>query len=124
LWKRPEENHRTRRACFAGSEHHSGDCNDPDTILLISSETSSEAHARDSANSFVHRRIQGEPWRQVRSGLPASRGQRIAVLSASQLEPGVFYLSGEGEVYRSEDNAGNSDMPIVESWNEAVYTGA
>jgi hypothetical protein len=37
------------------------------------------------------------------SGLSKPLGLRIPVIAASRLEPGVFYLSAEGEVYRSSD---------------------
>jgi hypothetical protein len=37
------------------------------------------------------------------NGLPKPLGLRIPVITASRLEAGVFYLSAEGEVYRSSD---------------------
>jgi hypothetical protein len=36
--------------------------------------------------------------------LPKPQGLRIPVVAASVVEPGIFYLSVEGEVYRSVDD--------------------
>jgi photosystem II stability/assembly factor-like uncharacterized protein len=88
---------------------------DPDTILLTSSKNAREAHLKASANSFVYRRCLGEPWREVRHGLPASQGSRVAVVTASAIEPGVFYLSAEGDVYRSDDR-GVEWRPLTVEW--------
>lgn len=75
----------------------------PDTILVTASRSAREAHRRDSANTFVYRRAHDEPWREVRNGLPGSQKRRIAVVTASTVEPRVFYLASEGELYRSAD---------------------
>jgi hypothetical protein len=65
-------------------------------------------------------------------GIDGSFGRRIGVVTRSEVEPGVFYFSAEGEVYRSAnsglewqkltiENAGSSrighasDIAIVES---------
>ncbi|HEX7363157.1 MAG TPA: hypothetical protein VF283_21925 [Bryobacteraceae bacterium] len=75
----------------------------PDTVLVTASRSAREAHGKNTANSFVYRRANDEPWCEVRNGLPESQKRRIAVVSASTVEPDVFYLSSEGEVYRSAD---------------------
>ena len=62
------------------------------------------AHFKKSASSFVYRRTGQEPWQQVRDGLPKPEGSRIPVVAASVVEPGMFYLSAEGAVYRSVDD--------------------
>jgi hypothetical protein len=58
---------------------------------------------KTSANALVYRRSPGERWHEVRHGLPASQGRRIAVVAASAVEPDMFYLSAEGQIYRSAD---------------------
>jgi len=77
---------------------------DPNTMLLTASKSAREAHSKDSADSFIYRRSAGEPWRPATRGLPGSKGRRIGVVAASEIEPGVFYLSSEGEIYRSVNN--------------------
>lgn len=90
---------------------------DPDAILLTASKTAREAHIKASADSFVYRRTLGESWREMRHGLPTSQGRRIAVVAASAVEPDVFYLSTEGEVYRSAD-IGAHWQQIAAEWAE------
>ena len=75
----------------------------PTTLLLSASKSAYAAHFRESASSVVYRRIGNEAWRQVRDGLPRPQGLRISVVAASAVDPGVFYLSAEGMVYRSAD---------------------
>lgn len=76
---------------------------DPKTLLLSASKNAYGAHYKDSANSFLYRRTGSEAWKQVGRGLPNSKGLRIPALVASRIEPGVFYCSTEGVVYRSKD---------------------
>ena len=75
----------------------------PTTLVLSASKGAYAAHFKELASSFVYRRTGNEDWRQVRDGLPKPQGLRIPVVAASRVEPGVFYLSAEGEVYRSAD---------------------
>ena len=74
------------------------------TVLLSASRNAYAAHYEQTASSYVYRRTETEAWRQVRDGLPESRGLRIPVLASSRIEPGVFYMSAEGMVYRSSDD--------------------
>jgi hypothetical protein len=83
--------------------------------VLTASTNAREAHLKESANSFVYRRTRGEPWNEVRNGLPDSRGRRAGVVTASAIEADVFYLSTEGEVFRSADS-GASWQPLVIDW--------
>lgn len=76
---------------------------DPKTFLLSASNSAYGAHYKESANSVVYRRTGNDAWQLVQDGLPDPRGVRIPVLAASRIEPGVFYCSTEGAVYRSED---------------------
>ena len=76
---------------------------DPNTLVLSASNSAYGAHYKESANSVVYRRTRNDVWRLVQDGLPDPKGVRIAVLATSRIEPGVFYCSTEGAVYRSED---------------------
>ena len=76
---------------------------DPKTLLLSASNSAYGGHYKESANSVVYRRTRNDVWRLVQDGLPDPKGVRIPVLATSRIEPGVFYCSTEGAVYRSED---------------------
>ncbi len=89
---------------------------DPTTLLLSASKSAYGAHYKESASSVVYRRSGNEAWRQVRNGLPGSQGWRIPVVAASRVEPGVFYLSAEGELYRSADD-GMQWQTLAVQWN-------
>ena len=52
---------------------------------------------------MVYRRTGNDAWQLLQDGLPDPKGVRIPVLATSRIEPGVFYCSTEGAVYRSED---------------------
>jgi photosystem II stability/assembly factor-like uncharacterized protein len=73
----------------------------PTTLLLSASKSAYAAHFKESASSFVYRRTGNEAWRQVRDGLPP--GLRTPVVTASSIEPGLFYSSAEGIVWQSVD---------------------
>ena len=75
----------------------------PAIVVLSASRSPYAAHSKEAANSFVYRRVGNGDWRQLDNGLPNPLGLRIPVITASRLEAGVFYLSAEGEVYRSSD---------------------
>jgi hypothetical protein len=72
-------------------------------VVLSASRSPYAAHFKEAANSFVYRRVGNGDWRQLDDGLPKPLGLRAPVITASRLEAGVFYLSAEGEVYRSSD---------------------
>ena len=86
------------------------------TLLLSASKSAYAAHFKELASSVVYRRTGNQAWRQVRDGLPEPRGLRIPVMAASRVEPGVFYLSVEGEVYRSADD-GLQWQKLTVQWN-------
>lgn len=77
---------------------------DPSTLLLSASKDAYGAHYKESSASFVYRRAGNGSWKQLSDGLPQPQGSRISVLAASVAEPGTFYLSSEGEIYRSADD--------------------
>jgi photosystem II stability/assembly factor-like uncharacterized protein len=128
----------TWRLLEDGLDHHrycwsiAVSLNDPDTAVLTAARAATTAHTKLLAHSFVYRRSAGEPWRKAMKGIDGSFGRRIGVVTRSEVEPGVFYFSAEGEVYRSAnsglewqkltiENAGSSrighasDIAIVES---------
>ncbi len=89
---------------------------DSKTLLLSTSKSAYGAHYKESANSILYRRTGSDAWKQVRKGLPDPQGLRIPVVAASSSEPGVFYCSTEGMVYRSEDD-GLQWQKLAVQWN-------
>ncbi|MCA1718466.1 MAG: hypothetical protein LC781_17125 [Actinobacteria bacterium] len=76
-------------------------------VVVSAASSPWQAHNPRAAESTIYRKSAGEPWREVREGLPDVEGRVVAVLAANQDEPGVFYaLTSEG-LYRSPD-AGSS----------------
>ena len=75
----------------------------PPIVVLSASPSPYAAHFKKAANSFVYRRVGNGDWRQLDDGLPKPLGLRIPVITTSRLEAGVFYLSAEGEAYRSSN---------------------
>ena len=76
----------------------------PATVLLTAAKNAYSAHYRESACSFLYRRSEDHKWRPLHDGLPTPKGSRIASVAASHVEPGVFYCSIEGRMYRSSDD--------------------
>jgi photosystem II stability/assembly factor-like uncharacterized protein len=74
-----------------------------------------------SARSFVYRRTGNNAWQLLCNGLPTSEGSRIAVVTASHVEPGIFYCSTEGRVYRSADD-GLRWQELGVQWNRGTHT--
>jgi photosystem II stability/assembly factor-like uncharacterized protein len=94
---------------------------DPTTLLLTASDSAYGAHYRNSARSFVYRRSGNNAWQLLGDGLPRPQGSRIAVVTASCVEPGVFYCSTEGRVYRSADD-GMRWQELGVQWNSCTHT--
>lgn len=91
------------------------DPSDPNVRVLTATSSAREAHTAKSAISFVYRRTGEGPWREVREGLSAPEGRRVPVATASVVEPGVFYLAAEGDLFRSGDG-GASWQPVQVQW--------
>jgi photosystem II stability/assembly factor-like uncharacterized protein len=89
---------------------------DSKTLLLSTSKSAYGAHYKESANSILYRRTGTDAWKPVRKGLPDPQGVRIPVVAASSSEPGVFYCSTEGMVYRSEHD-GLQWQKLAVQWN-------
>ncbi|HKV44312.1 MAG TPA: hypothetical protein VJT32_06500 [bacterium] len=80
------------------------DPGDPETVVISAAASPRQAHHLDHAHSTVYRKSAGEPWQEVRLGLPGRRGRRVVTLAAHAPEPGVFYAAvQEGALYRSGD---------------------
>lgn len=93
----------------AGMRHHyvwslAADPARPDTVVVSAASGPGQAHNPTMAESTVYRRSGVEPWREIRTGLPEPKGSRVYVLTANEVEPGMFYLATHrGEMYRSPD---------------------
>ena len=94
---------------------------DPRTLLLTASNSAYGAHYKESAKSFVYRRTGNNAWQLLCDGLPTSQGFRIAAVTASHVEPGIFYCSTEGRVYRSVDE-GVRWQELGVQWNSGTHT--
>ncbi len=102
----------TWRRISEGLRHHylwsaAVDPGDPETVVVSAASSPWEAHDPRAAESTIYRKTAGEPWWEVREGLPDVEGRIVAVLAANQDEPGVFYALTHEGLYRSPD-AGSS----------------
>ncbi|HEX6799637.1 MAG TPA: glycosyl hydrolase [Ktedonobacterales bacterium] len=75
----------------------------PETLLLSAAPGPYHAHNAEGARSGVFRKVAGEPWRQVRDGLPPEDGTLASALAASPAEPDVFYAANNTGLYHSRD---------------------
>jgi photosystem II stability/assembly factor-like uncharacterized protein len=114
-WYRPGE----------GLEHHylwsmAADPADPSTLVVSAAHSPRHAHNQQQAESVIYRRSGNSPWQQVREGLPEPRGLLACVLTTNEAEPGVFYASGNRDVYRST-NAGLSWEILPVHWPAGTH---
>lgn len=79
------------------------DPTNPEMLLLSAAPGPYQAHNSAGARSGVFRKVGGEPWQQVRAGLPPEEGTLASALAASSTEPGVFYAANNTGVYHSRD---------------------
>jgi photosystem II stability/assembly factor-like uncharacterized protein len=95
----------------AGLEHRycwsvAPDPGDPDTVLVSSASGARTAHTAGSADSYVYRKRNGEPWERLEGGgLPTGEGVLRAELAPAA--PGEFYALNDRGLYRTAD-AGDS----------------
>ena len=94
---------------------------DPTTLILSTAKNAYSAHYQEVACSFVYRRSGNDAWLQLRDDLPTPPGSRIAVVAASRVEPGIFYCSTEGRVYRSADD-GLQWQELGVQWDRGTHT--
>jgi photosystem II stability/assembly factor-like uncharacterized protein len=95
-----------------GLRHHylvglAVDPGDPETVVVSAASSPWDAHNLKAAKSTIYRKSAGEPWREVREGLPDVEGRTVAVMAANQDEPGVFYALTNKGLYRSPDTGTN-----------------
>lgn len=98
----------TWRRFAEGLRHHylwgvAVDPGDPETVVVSAASSPWEAHNPRVAESTIYRKTTGEPWQEVRKGLPEVEGRTVAVVAANQDEPGVFYALTNTGLYRSPD---------------------
>jgi len=98
----------TWRRFAEGLRHHylwgvAVDPGDPETVVVSAASSPWEAHNPRAAESTIYRKSAGEPWQEVREGLPEVEGRTVAVLAANEDEPGVFYALTSKGLYRSPD---------------------
>jgi photosystem II stability/assembly factor-like uncharacterized protein len=91
------------------------DPGDPDTVVVSAASSPWTAHDPSNANATIYQRSGDGPWREVRDGLPETRGSLRALLAAHPAEPGVFYAGSNRGLFRSAD-AGTSweRLPLAE----------
>ena len=97
-WERREDGLRHRYAYGLAVEP-----DDPETIVISTSRSAMTAHNAASAESWIYRRMAGEPWRVVERGLPEAAGTTISSLVADPHDSGVVYAANNRGVYRSAD---------------------
>ena len=76
---------------------------DPETIVISASRSAMSAHSAEHAETWIYRRMAGEPWSVVKRGLPEASGTTISSLVADPDDPGVVYAVNNRGVYRSAD---------------------
>jgi len=79
------------------------DPGDPGTVLVSAATSPRTAHDPASADATVYRRSGDGPWREVREGLPETKGSLRAFLAATPAEPGTFYAGNNRGLFRSTD---------------------
>jgi photosystem II stability/assembly factor-like uncharacterized protein len=75
------------------------------TLVMSAAASALGAHYVHSANAAVYRREMGASWSRTQDGLPTPKGHRAAAITAHPFMPGEFFLSTEGTVFRSTDDA-------------------
>jgi photosystem II stability/assembly factor-like uncharacterized protein len=104
----------------AGIERHylyglAVDPGDPDTVLVSAASSPWTAHDPSNADATIYRWSGGGPWREVRDGLPETRGSLRALLATHLAEPGVFYAGTNHGIFRSADAGASWErLPLSE----------
>lgn len=116
-WQRPD----------AGLDYHylwsvAADPADPDTLVVSAAPGPQQAHNPTAAESALYRRVGGNPWQQMRAGLPPAHGMLASVLATAEAEPGVFYAANNHGLFRSAD-AGSSWEELPIPWPNGIRIG-
>lgn len=95
------------REIFTGGIRHRSlwglavDPGDPYTVVVSAAAGLGDAHDPRRACPTLYKR-QGDPFQEIREGLPRSEGTRVMTLVSHGAEPGVVYAaSQEGSLFRS-----------------------
>lgn len=117
-WQKPELGLR-HRYCWSLAINST----DPGVLVLSAAAGPTQAHAASRAEAHLYRRsADGEPWREVREGLPNPAGVLAYALAADPVEPSTFYAGSAGELFRSTD-AGETWHPLDVGWPDG-YDGS
>ncbi|MFB6154709.1 MAG: WD40/YVTN/BNR-like repeat-containing protein [Haloferacaceae archaeon] len=111
-WRYPQEG-LDHRYCWSVAV----DPADPDTVLVSSARSARTAHRPTTAESFVYRRRDGDPWRRIDGDLPTGEGFLRAVLAAGP-DGGEFYALTNRGLYRTTD-AGDGWSRQSLQWEDA-----
>lgn len=99
-WRHPNE----------GLQHHylwsaAVDAVDPDLILISASTSPKDAHqANENSISAIYRKLHGDAWQPITTGLPDIKGTVIANLTNHPNKAGEFYLLCNKGLYQSTDS--------------------
>lgn len=91
------------------------DPGNPETLVVSAAHGPRQAHAPQSAEAVIYRKVSGQAWQEVRAGLPGPQGTIAYRLATNEAEPGVFYAASNQGIYRSPD-AGLSWAPLNVVW--------
>ncbi|NKE35388.1 hypothetical protein GWG54_06090 [Natronococcus sp. JC468] len=97
-WDHPQEG-LAHRYCWSVAP----DPGDPDAVLVSSASGPRSAHTASSAEAYVYRKSDAEPWERLEDvGLPTGEGVVRAELAAGA-EPGVVYAANNRGLFRTRD---------------------
>lgn len=93
----------------------------PDVIMITSASGPRSAHATNTPESYVYRRVNGKEWEQLAdTGLPTGTGVSRAVLAAGT-RSGEFYAANNQGVFHSIDQ-GDSWRELGAPWRNTDDT--
>ncbi|WP_439028521.1 hypothetical protein [Haloarchaeobius sp. DT45] len=92
------------------------DPGNPDVRLVSAADGAYAAHRKETAESYVYRKIGDRPWSVAMRGLPAPEGFRRPVV-APGADPGTFFAATDEALYQTDDRAGSWNR--LESWGAA-----
>lgn len=89
----------------------------PDIIIASGATGPRAAYNADTAETFVFRKENNQPWEMVRSGLPDHSGSTVFALSSNESEPNTFFAVNNRGIYQSTDK-GESWKYLNVEWKE------
>ncbi|WP_324212421.1 glycosyl hydrolase [Lentibacillus sp.] len=79
------------------------DSENPNIILVGASDSPRQAHAPSQACATIYRKEGGQPWEEVKEGLPSSEGTLVSTLEAHPFRSGIFFALNNKGLFRSDD---------------------